>query len=67
MNGEIYLSCALCVALKSALRGNPEPLPQDQKYIKFLNFEFAKEYFRTAEGASRAVQDGVNNASKAAE
>ncbi|WP_298027061.1 hypothetical protein [uncultured Campylobacter sp.] len=21
MNGEIYLSCALCVALKSALRG----------------------------------------------
>ena len=67
MNGEIYLSCALCVALKSALRGNPKPLPQDQKYIKFLNFEFAKEHFRTAEGANRAVQDGVNDASKAAE
>ena len=67
MNGEIYLSCALCVALKSALRGNPKPLPQDQKYIKYLNFEFAKEYFRTAEGASCAVQDGVNDASKAAE
>ena len=67
MNGEIYLSCALCVALKSALRSYPEPLPQDQKYIKFLNFEFAKEHLRTAEGASRAVQDGVNDASKAAE
>ena len=67
MNGEIYLSCALCVALKSALCGNPKPLPQDQKYIKYLNFEFAKEHFRTAEGASRAVQDGVNDASKAAE
>ena len=67
MNGEIYLSCALCVALKSALRGNPKPLPQDQKYIKFLNFEFAKEHFRTAEGVSRAAQDGVNDASKAAE
>ena len=67
MNGEIYLSCALCVALKSALRGNPKPLPQDQKYIKYLNFEFAKEHFRTAEGVSRAVQDGVNDASKAAE
>lgn len=67
MNGEIYLSCALCVALKSALRSYPEPLPQDQKYIKFLNFEFAKEHLRTAEGASRALQDGVNDASKAAE
>ena len=67
MNGEIYLSCALCVALKSALRGNPKPLPQDQKYIKYLNFEFAKEHFRTAEGVSRAAQDGVNDASKAAE
>lgn len=67
MNGEIYLSCALCVALKSALRGNPERPPQDQKYIKYLNFEFAKEHFRTAEGASRAVQDGVNDASKAVE
>ncbi len=67
MNGEIYLSCALCVALKSALRGNPEPLPQDQKYIKYLNFEFTKEHFRTAEGASRAVQDGVNDASKVVE
>ena len=67
MNGEIYLSCALCVALKSALRGNPKPLPQTQKYIKFLNFEFAEEHFRTAEGASRAAQDGVNDASKAAE
>jgi len=67
MNGEIYLSCALCVALKSALRGNPERSPQDQKYIKYLNFEFAKEHFHTAEGASRAAQDGVNDASKAAE
>ena len=67
MNGEIYLLCALCVALKSALRGNPKPLPQDQKYIKYLNFEFAKEHFRTAEGANRVVQDGVNDASKAAE
>ena len=67
MNGEIYLSCALCVALKSALRVNPKPLLQDQKYIKYLNFEFAKEHFRTAEGASRAVQDGVNDARKAAE
>lgn len=67
MNGEIYLSCALCVALKSALRGNPKPLPQDQKYIKFLNFEFVKDHFRTAEGSSRAAQDGVNDASKAAE
>ena len=67
MNGEIYLSCALCVALKSALRSNPKPLPQDQKYIKYLNFEFAKEHFCTAEGVSRAVQDGVNDASKAAE
>ena len=67
MSGEIYLSCALCVALKSALRGNPKPLPQDQKYIKYLNFEFAKEHFRTAEGVSRAEQDGVNDASKAAE
>ena len=67
MNGEIYLSCALCVALKSALRGNPEPLPQDQKYIKYLNFEFAKEHFRTAEGAIRAAYGGVNDASKAAE
>ena len=67
MNGEIYLSCALCVALKSALRGNPKPPLQDQKYIKFLNFEFAKEHFRTAEGANRVVQDGVNDASKAAE
>ncbi|WP_295152221.1 hypothetical protein [Campylobacter sp.] len=67
MNGEIYLSCALCVALKSALRGNPEPPLQDQKYIKYLNFEFAKEHFRTAEGASRVAQDGVNDARKAAE
>ena len=67
MNGEIYLSCALCVALKSALRGNPKPLPQDQKYIKYLNFEFAKEHFRTAEGVSRAAHGGVNDASKAAE
>ena len=67
MNGEIYLSCALCVALKSALRGNPELLPQDQKYIKYLNFEFTKEHFRTEEGVSRAAQDGVNDASKAAE
>nr|WP_314166367.1 hypothetical protein [uncultured Campylobacter sp.] len=67
MNGEIYLSCALCVALKLALRSNPEPLPQDQKYIKYLNFEFAKEHFRTTEDASRAVQDGVNDASKATE
>ena len=67
MNGEIYLSCALCVALKSALRGNPESLPQDQKYIKYLNFEFAKEHFRTAEGASRAAHGSVNDASKAAE
>ncbi len=67
MNGEIYLSCALCVALKSALRGNPEPLQQDQKYIKYLNFEFAKEHFRTAEGVSRAAHGGVNDASKAAE
>ena len=67
MNGEIYLSCALCVALKLALRSNPEPLPQDQKYIKYLNFEFAEEHFRTAEGVSRAAQDGVNDASKAAE
>ncbi|WP_297949367.1 hypothetical protein [uncultured Campylobacter sp.] len=67
MNGEIYLSCALCIALKSALRGNPEQSPQDQKYIKYLNFEFAKEHFRTAEGVSRAEQDGVNDASKAAE
>ena len=66
MNGEIYLSCALCVALKSALRGNPKP-PQDQKYIKYLNFEFAKEHFRTAEGAIRAAHGGVNDASKAAE
>ena len=67
MNGEIYLSCALCVALKSALRGNPKPLSQDQKYIKYLNFEFAKEHFRTAEGAIRAAHGGVNDASKAAE
>ena len=67
MNGEIYLSCALCVALKSALRGNPKPPLQDQKYIKYLNFEFAKEHFRTAEGASRAAHGGVNDASKAAE
>ncbi|WP_298061103.1 hypothetical protein [uncultured Campylobacter sp.] len=67
MSGEIYLSCALCVALKSALRGNPERPSQDQKYIKYLNFEFAKEHFRTTEGASRAAQDGVNDASKAAE
>mgnify|MGYP000853537876 CR=1 FL=1 len=67
MNGEIYLSCALCVALKSALRGNPKPPLQDQKYIKFLNFEFAKEHFRTAEGAIRAAYGGVNDASKAAE
>ncbi|WP_297883147.1 hypothetical protein [uncultured Campylobacter sp.] len=67
MSGEIYLSCALCVALKSALRGNPKPLPQDQKYIKYLNFEFAKEHFRTAEGVSRAAHGGVNDASKAAE
>lgn len=67
MNGEIYLSCALCVALKSALRSYPEPLSQDQKYIKFLNFEFAKEHFRTAEGAIRAAHGGVNDASKAAE
>ena len=67
MNGEIYLSCALCVALKSALRGNPKPLLQDQKYIKYLNFEFAKEHFRTTEGASRAAHYGVNDASKAAE
>ena len=67
MNGEIYLSCALCVALKSALRGNPERPPQDQKYIKYLNFEFAKEHFRTAEGAIRAAHGGVNDASKAAE
>lgn len=67
MNGEIYLSCALCVALKSALRGNPESLPQDQKYIKYLNFEFAKEHFRTAEGVSRAAHGGVNDASKAVE
>lgn len=62
-----YLSCVLRVALKSALRGNPKPLPQDQKYIKYLNFEFAKEHFRTEEGVSRAAQDGVNDASKAAE
>ena len=67
MNGEIYLSCALSVALKSALRGNPEQSPQDQKYIKYLNFEFAKEHFRTAEGVSRAAHGGVNDASKAAE
>ena len=67
MNGEIYLSCALCVALKSALRGNPKPLPQDQKYIKYLNFEFAKEHFRATEGVSRAAHGGVNDASKAAE
>ncbi|WP_297944011.1 hypothetical protein [uncultured Campylobacter sp.] len=67
MNGEIYLSCALCVALKSALRGNPKPLLQDQKYIKYLNFEFAKEHFRTAEGAIRAAYGGVNDASKATE
>ena len=67
MNGEIYLSYALCVALKSALRGNPKPLLQDQKYIKYLNFEFAKEHFRTAEGAIRAAYGGVNDASKAAE
>ena len=67
MNGEIYLSCALCVALKLALRGNPKPLLQDQKYIKYLNFEFAKEHFRTAEGAIRAAHGGVNDASKAAE
>ena len=45
---------------------NNPPL-QDQKYIKYLNFEFAKEHFRTAEGVSRAEQDGVNDASKAAE
>ncbi len=64
MNGEIYLSCALCVALKLALRGNPKPLLQDQKYIKYLNFEFAKEHFRTAEGAIRAAYGGVNDASK---
>ena len=57
----------LYVALKSALRGNPKPLPQDQKYIKYLNFEFAEEQFRTVEGANRVVQDGVNDASKAAE
>ncbi|WP_297996790.1 hypothetical protein [uncultured Campylobacter sp.] len=67
INGELYFSCALYVALKSALHGNPKPLPQDQKYIKYLNFEFAKEHFRTAEGANRVVQDGVNDASKAAE
>ena len=67
MNGEIYLSCALCVALKSALRGNPKPPLQDQKYIKYLNFEFTKEHFRTAEGVSRAAHGGVNDASKAAE
>ncbi len=67
INGELYFSCALCVALKSALRGNPEPLPQDQKYIKYLNFEFAKEHFRTAEGANCAARSGVNDASKAAE
>ena len=67
MSGEIYLSCALCVALKSALRGNPERPSQDQKYIKYLNFEFAKEHFRTTEGASRVAQDGVNDARKAAE
>ena len=67
MNGEIYLSCALCVALKSALRGNPKPPLQDQKYIKYLNFEFVKEHFRTAEGVSRAAHGGVNDASKAAE
>ena len=67
MSGEIYLSCALCVALKSALRSNPERPPQDQKYIKYLNFEFAKEHFRTAEGAIRAAYGGVNDASKAAE
>ena len=67
MNGEIYLSCALCVALKSALRGNPKPLLQDQKYIKYLNFEFAKEHFRTAEGAIHAAHGGVNDAIKAAE
>ena len=67
MNGEIYLSCALCVALKSALRGNPERPSQDQKYIKYLNFEFAKEHFRTAEGVSRAAHGGVNDARKAAE
>ena len=67
MNGEIYLSCVLCIALKSALRGNPERPPQDQKYIKYLNFEFAKEHFRTAEGAIRAAHGGVNDASKAAE
>ncbi len=63
----MYLSCALCVALKSALCGNPKPLPQDQKYIKFLNLEFAKEHFRTAEGAIRAAHGSVNDASKAAE
>ena len=67
INGELYFSCALCVALKSALRGNPKPLLQDQKYIKYLNFEFAKKHFRTAEGVSRAAQDGVNDASKAVE
>ena len=67
MNGEIYLSCALCVALKSALRSNPKPPLQDQKYIKYLNFEFVKEHFRTAEGVSRAAHGGVNDASKAAE
>ena len=67
MNGEIYLSRALCVALKSALRGNPERPLQDQKYIKYLNFEFTKEHFRTAEGVSRAAHGGVNDASKAAE
>ena len=67
MNGEIYLSCALYVALKSALRGNPKPPPQDQKYIKSLNFEFVKEYFCTAEGASRATHGGANDISKAVE
>lgn len=67
INGELYFSCALCVALKSALRGNPKPPLQDQKYIKYLNFEFTKEHFRTAEGVSRAAHGGVNDASKAAE
>ena len=60
INGELYLSCALCAALKSALRGNPKPPLQDQKYIKSLNFEFTEEHFRTAESANCAVRSGTN-------
>nr|WP_315008847.1 hypothetical protein [uncultured Campylobacter sp.] len=61
MNGEIYLSCALCVALKSALRSSPKPLLQDQKYIKYLNFEFAEEHFCVAEGVSRVAHGGATD------